>query len=108
MDVQQSRYWIKISCSTYINRIMPKHRDSWMSDKRMPTHPTPLPVAGKFMESFMAAKGNRDKDVQAALAKEYGFSYRSGVGELIYAMITCRPDLSFAITAAAQNSAAPH
>ena len=39
--------------------------------------------------------------------KEYGFSYREGIGELIYAMVTCRPDISFPLTKLSQYSAAP-
>ena len=55
----------------------------------------------------MGAVGDPDPKVQAKLAKENGISYRSAIGELIYAMVTCRPDLAFAVTAAAQHSAAP-
>ena len=39
--------------------------------------------------------------------KEYGFSYRQGIGELIYAMVTCRPDISFPLFKLSQYSAAP-
>ena len=27
--------------------------------------------------------------------KQFGFTYRQGIGELLYAMIACRPDISF-------------
>ncbi|KAL7523787.1 hypothetical protein ACHAXR_000330, partial [Thalassiosira sp. AJA248-18] len=37
-----------------------------------------------------------------------GFGYRNGIGEAIYAMITARPDLSYAVTRSAQYSACPH
>jgi hypothetical protein len=31
------------------------------------------------------------------LKRSMGFSYRKAIGELIWAMVTCRPDLSFAV-----------
>ena len=34
--------------------------------------------------------------------------YRSGVGELIWAMTTCRPDLAFASVKLSQSNSCPH
>ena len=42
----------------------------------------------------MTADGTCDDKHQSELAKRMGFSYRQGIGELIYAMVSCRPDLS--------------
>ena len=36
------------------------------------------------------------------------FKYRSAIGELIYALVICRPDLSYAVVCSAQHSVAPH
>ena len=38
---------------------------------------------------------------------EFGFSYRQGIGELLYAMVTCRPDISYALIKLSQYSANP-
>ena len=35
-------------------------------------------------------------------------SYRSGVGELIWAMTTCRPDLAFVSVKLSQSNSCPH
>lgn len=45
--------------------------------------------------------------VQAALSKRMGFGYRKAIGELIWPMTTCRPDLSQAVVKCSQASAAP-
>ena len=107
VDVLQTRYYVKISVETYLNKIMPKHLASWMKTDDIRDRPTPLPTRSKFMEHFLSQSGDPDPKVQANLAKEYGFAYRSGIGELIYAMITARPDLAFATVCASQNSACP-
>ena len=41
------------------------------------------------------------------IEQEYGFSYRQGVGELIYGMVTCRPDISFPLIKLSQYSPSP-
>ena len=37
-----------------------------------------------------------------------GISYRSGVGEVLFAMVTARPDISHATTRLSQNNIKPH
>lgn len=41
------------------------------------------------------------------MERQYGFSYRQGIGELIYAMITCRPDMSYSVIKLSQYSMRP-
>jgi hypothetical protein len=36
-----------------------------------------------------------------------GFGYCSGIGELIYAMVTCPPDISYTVVHSAQSSVCP-
>jgi hypothetical protein len=54
-----------------------------------------LPHNVKWIKNFNVATGDPDKKFQAALAKQMQLTYRSGVGELIWAMTTCRPDLAY-------------
>jgi hypothetical protein len=44
----------------------------------------------------------------AKLEEEFGFGYRQAVGELIYALVTCRPDISFPIIKLSQYSMRPN
>ena len=108
IDVQQTRHWIKISVKTYIERIMSKHLDTWMKTLSVPARPTPLPTKPSFLKDFLNATGDKDEKAQRALAKEMGFGYRNGIGELIYAMVTCRPDLSYGVVRCSQYSSNPH
>jgi hypothetical protein len=47
------------------------------------------------MKKLNAATGDPDPKSQSKLAKSMEISYRSGVGELIWAMTTCCPDIAF-------------
>jgi hypothetical protein len=73
-----------------------------------PTRSTPLPTDPVWLKKFNAAFGDPDKTAQAKLAKSMQLNYRSGVGELIWAMTTCRPDLSFASVKLSQSNSCPH
>jgi hypothetical protein len=59
------------------------------------------------MKALQSEEGNPDEKVQQALAKKMGFSYCSGIGQLVYAMICCRPDLSFATVKLSQHNTCP-
>ena len=108
IDVLQTRHYIKISVETYISRVCEKHLASWMDMGQCPTYMTPLPNKPSFMKLFLSSIGNPDEKHQRELAKKMGFGFRNGLGEIIYAMITARPDIAYAIVRAAQHSACPH
>ena len=107
VNVVQTKHYIKISCESYIDKICDKHLKSWMKAFVVPPrNPTPLPTTSGFMKSFLIAEGS--PDMQVELEKRMQIAYRSGVGELIYALVTCRPDISHAVVRCAQNCICPH
>lgn len=70
-------------------------------------HPLPLPTDKEFLNSLLHDEGDPDSAVQAKLSKAMNCSYCNIVGEMTYAMVTCRPDISFATVRCAQANAAP-
>jgi hypothetical protein len=107
IDVLQSRYYIKISCETYIEKFCMKYLLTWLKDTPISARPTPMPTTKSFLDGFQTAQGDPDDKIQEKLKKQYGFGYRNGIGELIYAMVTCRPDISTTVVRCAQHSACP-
>jgi len=92
LDILQTADYVKISCSTYSDKIMPQHlSSSWLFNHHIPNHPTPLPSTKSFMTTFLHA--NEDPKMQDELAKSMKIVYKSSIGELIYAMTTCPPDI---------------
>ncbi|KAL7529031.1 hypothetical protein ACHAXR_002756, partial [Thalassiosira sp. AJA248-18] len=107
-DVDQTKYYVKVSVESYLTRICEKHMETWMKDTPiLKDRPLPLPSTKDFMKELLSAEGDPDPKVQAKLAKSMTSSYRNLVGEMTYAMITCRPDISFATVKCAQANAAP-
>eukprot|EP00986_Skeletonema_menzelii_P015723 scaffold12494_cov159-Skeletonema_menzelii.AAC.1 len=107
VNIQQTKHYIKLSVSTWIEKICDKY--DWLLHSSSSSKPlTPLPATKTFLDAFRNASGNPDPKHQRDLEKHNGFNYRTAIGELIYAMVSCRPDLSYAVTKCAQFSACPH
>ena len=109
IDITQTRDYIKISCKSFVDKCCEKHLATWMSSYLMTAaRPTPLPCDPSWFKKFNAATGDPDPKKQADLAKSMNLSYRSGVGELIWAMTTCCPDLAYASVKLSQSNECPH
>jgi hypothetical protein len=108
VDVMQTRDYIKISSKSFIDKICEKYLISWMQNfTSTDDRPTPLPTDLTWFKKFNAAVGDPDAKVQAKLAKKMQMTYRCGVGELIWAMTTTRPDVAFASVKLSQANSAP-
>jgi len=108
LDITQSKYYIKVSCKTYIERICDKYLDGWMNKHHMSTRPTPLPPSASFLTTFLSATGDSSPKEQDTLSAKMGLKYRNALGELIYALVTCRPEISYAVVKCVQATIWPH
>ena len=61
----------------------------------------------KYITSLENAIGPTSPEDKNSLEQRMGFSYRQALGEILYAMITCRPDISFAVIKLSQYSNNP-
>ena len=105
VDIRQTRDSISVSCETYIARVLRTH--GWDSPELRPTSRL-APLPSDSTESLYKDVGPSEGTVEhAALAAAQGFSYRTLLGELLYAYVTCRPDIGYAITTLSKFSIAP-
>jgi hypothetical protein len=108
LDVIQTKDFIKITCTTYIECISAKHLASWMKNFDVPTgRPTLLPGEESFMRSFLTATVDPNPKEQDRLSKAMVFGYCLGIKELIYSLVTCHLDLLYAIVRCTQSSMCP-
>jgi hypothetical protein len=109
IDVTQTCHYIKISCTSYLNKICEKYLLPWMRNfTSTDDRPTPLPMDPTWMKKFNAVMGDPDPKVQARLAKTMEINYQSGIGELIWAMTMCCPDMANASVKLSQANSCPH
>jgi hypothetical protein len=57
LHIAQTADFVKILCSTYLNKVLQKHLSSWLSDHDPPSWPTPLSTTKTFLTSFLNKKG---------------------------------------------------
>jgi hypothetical protein len=108
IDVTERRHYVKIDCHTYISKLSAKYLDSWL--RKVPltaTRPTPLPTNSTWLKKFNTATVPTDPSKQAKLASAMQIKYRGVVGELIWAMTTCHPDITFTSVKLSQSNSAP-
>ena len=98
IDIAQTDMYIKISCETYIDRLVTTH--GWKEDKRVKdVAKTIAPLNTEALKQVYDQKGpNEGTPEHKALEDSSGFSYRTLLGEMMYAYVTCRPDIGYAIT----------
>ena len=109
INVLQTRHYIKISVRLFVDKDFEHHLSTWMKPAYpSPDRSTPLPTDATFMKKFNSSTGDPDPLAQQKLAKTMQLNYRSGVGELIWAMTTCRPDLAFTSVKLSQSNSWPH
>ena len=105
VDVTQTRHYIKLSNAVYIEKILRNH--PWILKEHPPAlFPLPMRSDNTYVRSLETATPFTDEERQR-YESHLGFTYRQGIGEVIYALVTCRPDISFAAIKLSQYSTAP-
>ena len=94
VDIRQTAHYIHLSCEVYIDKVIKGHE--WItSDMHTSRFPLPMDAESKFSRQMEEATAPEEYKAQIKLQNEMGIHYRQVIGELLYAMVTCRPDISF-------------
>jgi hypothetical protein len=104
VNIIQSRHFIQISCKDYLTKILQSH--NWM-DLPAANKPIPMRSNSTYQSTLETAARPTTPAAQQLCQDTAGFSYRAAIGELIYALITARPDISFCTTKLSQYSENP-
>jgi Reverse transcriptase (RNA-dependent DNA polymerase) len=104
VNILQTRWYIKVSCEDYITRILNDH--NWLSLKAA-NLPVPMRSDPAYQRQLETVTRPTDETAQNALQAQAGFSYRMATGELIYALVAARPEISFATTKLTQYGSSP-
>jgi deoxyuridine 5'-triphosphate nucleotidohydrolase len=104
MDITQTKYYLKLHCTTYLTKIIQTHQ--W--NEATPKHnPIPYPANNSYAKALDLAIPQDTPAGQQQLSRQYNMHYRQIIGEFIWPMIKCRPDISFHITKLSQFMANP-
>ena len=109
VDVQQTKDYIKIFNKTYIERILDGY-DWSQKEAKAHTHPIPMRDDAPYitrLDTEMGPDISTDPKGYQKVEKENGFKYRKALGELLFCMVTCRPDISFPVIKLAKFANSP-
>jgi hypothetical protein len=98
----QTPTFITIHCGSYIRKLLSNH--GW--DDMKPTH-LPMPADNEYIRTLDTATAPTNEAPCHALVEQVHFQYHGAIGELIRAMITCCPDLSFPVVKLSQFPTSP-
>ena len=109
VDVSQYADRTVLSCAKYIERVMRSH--GWNAtgpneDGETSKPQSPLPA--ESIAALYSTPGVKEGTPEfETLVKNHGFSYRTLLGELLYAYVTCRPDIGYAVITLSKFSTCP-
>ena len=110
VDVHQTRDYIKLSCTSYLRRLLAGH--NWETpgefESKIGSRPTePIPASCIAALYTTPAGPYEHTQEHAKLEHDMGFAYRSLLGEILYAYVTARVHIGYAINTLAKFAAAP-
>lgn len=91
LDIHQSRYFVKITCEKYLKKMVQGHHDLL---KHVPTNPIPLPADSTYIRNLETATVPQTLPEKLQLKESMGFNYRQVIGEIIFPMMKCRPEIA--------------
>lgn len=95
MDITQTRDFVKISCHKYISKMTQSY--SWVVPQLQTMKRQPLPFSADH--KFLTRLIHDDtppltEEERQQLEDKMGIKYRRAMGEIMFPMIKCRPDIS--------------
>ena len=102
LDITQGKHFIKVSYSTYISKTLQGHH--WDTPNKSSQTRTPLTSDRNFIKDLETSKGPTDSQLAQKLLLNMNFKYLQTIGEILFAAITCRPDILFAVIKLSQYS----
>lgn len=106
MDINQTKYYIKISCQTYYKKILRDY--PWLQpSQHCKTRPIPYSANNAFTKQLETATPPTDEETQRKIAQQFNMHYRKIIGELVWPMVKYRPDYSYHIIKLSQFMANP-
>ena len=105
VNVLQTQWYVKISCEDYLRKIIDSH--GW-HDLKVSNLPVPMRNDSVYQRELETAPRPQTENDQRETQAQAGFVFRTtAIGELIYALVVARLDISFPTTKLSQYSSNP-
>jgi hypothetical protein len=91
MDIHQTRHYVKITCEKYLYKMIKGH--DWLLQHK-PINPVPLPADNTYITALETAEVPQTLPEKLQLKTTMGFNYRQVIGEIIFPMMKCHPEIA--------------
>jgi hypothetical protein len=107
VDIHQTRDYVKLSCSTYIKRVLQTH--GWEKPAAHdPDRHDSVPLSADSCKLLSTLEGPLEGTQEhRALESEVSYSYHQVLGEIVYAYVVCHLDIGCAAMFLPRFSQAP-
>ena len=106
VQIEQTNQFVKIHNKEYVEKILGKH--GWLNDQyKTKNRPIPMRSESAYLREMEVSKGPVEEKEKKKLETKMKFNFRQALGEVLYAMVTCRPDISMAVTKLSQYANNP-
>ena len=105
LDIVQTDSFTKVNCRTYLTKVLQSH--NWNQPNFSTKTLTPMHHDKKYLQKLDIATGPALKQDRARLQHNQGFSYRQAIGKLLFAAVTCQPDILYSVIKLSQYSSCP-
>jgi len=93
MDITQGKHYVKITCERYIKKMSQSY--PWLQDIPQRNLPIPFPSDHKYIQKLIHSPETILTDAErSSLETKMGLKYRKAMGEIMFPMIKCRPDIA--------------
>jgi deoxyuridine 5'-triphosphate nucleotidohydrolase len=93
VDIEQTKSYIKLHCAKYLTTMLNKH--GWVTTAASQSvSPTPFHTDRNTLRNLQECTPPITQQAKMELQTKMGFSYRQLMGEIMYPMVKCRPDIS--------------
>jgi hypothetical protein len=92
MDIIQTRHYVKLTCSKYLHKVVKNHSD--LLNRPIVTHPVPLHADPGYLKQLEQAPVPNTVTEKLQLKQRMGFNYCQVIGEIIFPMMKCRPEIA--------------
>jgi hypothetical protein len=94
MDVDQTKHFIRLHCTKYISKMAQSHK--WLTDATPTSRHSSLPFLSDAanLTKILRCPMPQMPEEKSNLQHKMGIQYRHVIGEIMYPMIKCRPDIT--------------
>jgi hypothetical protein len=90
MDIHQTKHYVKLTCETYLYKMLKNH--GWLLQETS-NQPIPLPSDNAYIKTLESAIPPNTIHDREHLKAKY-FNYHQVIGEIIYPTMKCCPDIA--------------